>query len=51
MRCTVIDPFGVQAAVRCDALEVAVLDRTRPRRAFKRLSADRLTTILGAPST
>ncbi len=28
------------------ALEAAVLDRTRPRRAFKRLSAERLTTLL-----
>jgi proteasome alpha subunit len=34
-----IDPGG---------LETAVLDRTRPRRAFKRLSTARLTTILGA---
>ncbi len=32
------------------SLEAAVLDRTRPRRAFKRLSAERLTTILGAPT-
>ncbi len=33
------------------SLEAAVLDRTRPRRAFKRLSAERLTTILGVPSS
>jgi len=32
------------------SLEAAVLDRTRPRRAFKRLSAERLTTILGVPT-
>ena len=31
-------------------LEAAVLDRTRPRRQFKRLSAERLITILGAPT-
>jgi proteasome alpha subunit len=34
--------------IEANALEVAVLDRTRPRRKFKRLAADRLTTILGA---
>jgi len=34
--------------IHADGLEAAVLDRTRPRRAFKRLSTDRLTTILGA---
>jgi proteasome alpha subunit len=45
-------PDGGEArTIAADALEVAVLDRTRPRRAFKRLSADRLTTILGAPPT
>jgi proteasome alpha subunit len=33
-----------------DAIEAAVLDRTRPRRAFKRLTADRLGTIIGATS-
>jgi proteasome alpha subunit len=33
-----------------DALEAAVLDRTRPRRTFKRLTADRLGAILGATS-
>ena len=31
-----------------DAIEAAVLDRTRPRRAFKRLTAERLGTIIGA---
>ena len=31
-----------------ETLEAAVLDRTRPRRAFKRLTAERLGTILGA---
>jgi len=34
--------------IHADGLEAAVLDRTRPRRAFKRLTTDRLTTILGA---
>ncbi len=34
--------------IHADGLETAVLDRTRPRRAFKRLSTERLTTILGA---
>jgi proteasome alpha subunit len=34
--------------IHADGLEAAVLDRNRPRRAFKRLSTDRLTTILGA---
>ncbi len=33
-----------------ETLEAAVLDRTRPRRAFKRLTAESLGTILGAPS-
>ena len=32
------------------SLEAAVLDRTRPRRAFKRLTTDRLTTLLGDPT-
>jgi proteasome alpha subunit len=31
-----------------DAIEAAVLDRTRLRRAFKRLTAERLGTIIGA---
>ena len=30
-------------------LEVAVLDRSRPRRTFKRISGDRLAEILGVP--
>ena len=30
-----------------DQLEVAVLDRSRPRRTFRRVSGDRLATILG----
>ena len=34
--------------IAANSLEAAVLDRTRPRRTFKRLSAERLTTILGA---
>ena len=39
---------GEARTIAPDGLEVAVLDRTRPRRAFKRLLAPRLTTILGA---
>ena len=35
-------------AIAAETLEAAVLDRTRPRRAFKRLTAERLGTILGA---
>ncbi len=31
-----------------ESLEAAVLDRTRPRRAFKRVSAERLTSILSS---
>jgi proteasome alpha subunit len=37
--------------IAVDHIEAAVLDRTRPRRAFKRLSAERLGTILGATTT
>jgi len=32
-----------------DALEVAVLDRTRPRRKFKRLLGDRLAALMPTP--
>jgi proteasome alpha subunit len=39
---------GEPRQIHADGLEAAVLDRTRPRRAFKRLTTDRLTTILGA---
>jgi proteasome alpha subunit len=39
---------GEARTIAPGTLEAAVLDRTRPRRAFKRLSADRLGTILGA---
>jgi proteasome alpha subunit len=34
--------------IEATSLEAAVLDRGRPRRTFKRLSAERLSTILGA---
>ena len=37
-------------AIAPETLETAVLDRTRPRRAFKRLSAERLSSVL-TPST
>ena len=39
---------GEVRTIAPETLEAAVLDRTRPRRAFKRLTAERLTTILGA---
>ena len=35
------------APLTADDLEVAVLDRTRPRRAFKRLADDRVSALLG----
>ncbi len=35
------------AALTADEIEAAVLDRTRPRRAFKRLTDDRVTALLG----
>ena len=38
---------GETRTIEASALEAAVLDRTRPRRAFKRLTTERLTTILG----
>ena len=37
--------------IAVDHIEAAVLDRTRPRRAFKRLTAERLGTILGASTS
>src|SRR4051794_307811 len=37
--------------IAVDAIEAAVLDRTRPRRAFKRLTAARLGAILGTPAS
>jgi len=38
--------------ITADGLEAAVLDRNRPRRAFKRLSTERLAALLGtAPTT
>jgi proteasome alpha subunit len=41
---------GEARTIEPSALEAAVLDRTRPRRAFKRLTTERLTGILGAAS-
>ena len=38
---------GEERTVAADALEVAVLDRNRPRRAFKRLLTPQLRTLLG----
>jgi proteasome alpha subunit len=37
-------------AIAPSQLEVAVLDRTRPRRAFRRLTGALLADLLGAPS-
>jgi proteasome alpha subunit len=43
-----VTPEGADAReIEAGALEVAVLDRTRPRRAFKRVNAARLAEILG----
>jgi proteasome alpha subunit len=39
---------GETRAIAGDALEAAVLDRTRPRRAFSRLVGTRLERLLGA---
>ncbi|MDX6265794.1 MAG: proteasome alpha subunit [Frankiales bacterium] len=42
-------PEGVERRdIPVDAIEAAVLDRTRARRAFRRLTAERLATIIGA---
>lgn len=41
-------PEGEDRTIEPAALEVAVLDRTRPRRAFRRLAAPALTELLGA---
>jgi proteasome alpha subunit len=38
---------GETRTIAADGLEAAVLDRTRPRRAFRRLTPDRLSAILG----
>ncbi len=43
-------PDGEPRTLAPDALEAAVLDRTRPRRAFKRLLAPQLATLLGTPA-
>jgi proteasome alpha subunit len=40
-------PDGEPRTLSPDALEAAVLDRTRPRRAFKRLPVAQLETLLG----
>ena len=32
-----------------DQLEVAILDRARPRRTFRRMGSDRLADLLGVP--
>jgi proteasome alpha subunit len=37
---------GDDGPLEADALEVALLDRTRPRRAFRRIKNDELTTLL-----
>ena len=40
-------PDGEPRTIETANLEAAVLDRTRPRRAFKRLSSTRLATLVG----
>lgn len=49
-----VDVLGAQAdgpdrRIEPTQLEVALLDRTRPRRAFRRLAAPQLADLLGAP--
>ena len=41
-------PDGEPRTLETASLEAAVLDRTRPRRAFKRLSATRLASLVGS---
>ncbi len=41
---------GSDAAPSAGQLEAAVLDRTRPRRAFRRIGVDRLAELLGQPA-
>jgi len=43
------DEGGEVRAIPAQQLEVAVLDRTRPRRAFRRLSGALLEDLLVAP--
>jgi proteasome alpha subunit len=45
-------PEGVERRdIPVEAIEAAVLDRTRARRAFRRLTAERLGTIIGASTS
>ena len=44
-------PDGAARSIRADDLEAAVLDRTRPRRAFQRLVGPRLEQLLGQEKT
>ena len=45
-------PEGVERRdIPVEAIEAAVLDRTRARRAFRRLTAERLGTIIGASNS
>ena len=44
-------PDGTARTMRADDLEAAVLDRTRPRRAFQRLVGPRLEQLLGQEKT
>jgi proteasome alpha subunit len=46
---SLLNEFGDEEArdLTASQLEVAVLDRTRPRRAFSRLTSDSLTSLLG----
>ena len=41
---------GAEAPPEAGQLEVAVLERSRPRRTFRRLAADRIASILGQPA-
>lgn len=43
-------PAGERSPIRADDLEVAVLDRARPRRRFRRLSGERLADLVDQSS-
>jgi proteasome alpha subunit len=45
------DPHAEPRVLTADAVEAAVLDRTRPRRSFQRLTGPRLERLLGQPAS
>jgi proteasome alpha subunit len=40
--------LGADEPLTAEQLEVALLDRTRPRRAFRRIARDELANLLGS---